>query len=408
MIATDKLGDVFLSVTYRADGQSNIGVYRLDRTESGVKGPMRAFAGTGSNVSNVFTWNPVVLSDGTLFVPFQIFKGLVGTSPGREIFAAVSNDHGATFSRAQRIGVQMLDARNPVNPYGNVVFAADTMSRRFRDRIYMLWYNASSEGGFRLKLSYSDDKGKTWSAARDVDARPGSHVNAFRPAIDDGGSTFLEPAIVSSAESSLDAPLNFAVRPTIDSPRTTSDGRLEFSFNTTLGRFPDGGDYMGLAADAAGAFHPFWVDTRTGTFQAWTATVRVRSTGEDAPPTDASTGLTVRLRPIFDPATYDPQTGAEAIPVRFQNISNAPVCKPLIVIVKDPATGPHATPRVLNSDNGKEWKGAFFDYSAALGNLSCLPPGGVTEAVICKVKPLESERTFVTIRVEITHDAPKK
>jgi hypothetical protein len=36
-------------------------------------------------------------------------------------------------------------------------------------------------------------------------------------------------------------------------------------------------DTMGLAADAAGAFHPVWIDDRTGTLQVWTATVRVQN-----------------------------------------------------------------------------------------------------------------------------------
>jgi hypothetical protein len=33
-------------------------------------------------------------------------------------------------------------------------------------------------------------------------------------------------------------------------------------------------DTAGLAADAAGLFHPVWIDDRTGTTQVWTGTVR--------------------------------------------------------------------------------------------------------------------------------------
>ncbi len=32
---------------------------------------------------------------------------------------------------------------------------------------------------------------------------------------------------------------------------------------------------MGLTADATGAFHPFWADSRSGTFQIYTAVVKV-------------------------------------------------------------------------------------------------------------------------------------
>jgi hypothetical protein len=37
----------------------------------------------------------------------------------------------------------------------------------------------------------------------------------------------------------------------------------------------NGGDTAGLAADAAGVFHPLWIDNRTGIHQMWTAAVTV-------------------------------------------------------------------------------------------------------------------------------------
>ena len=437
MMVADPAGRLFVSLVYRTAGQSNIGIYRLDAGESTLRGPLRAAGGAGAAL---FTWNPVVFSDGDLFVPFQISTGAATSSPAREIRAAVSRDAGATFSSAERIGTLTLDPHNPVNPYGNVAFAADIVSGRFHDRLYMLWNDAAAGSGYRLKLAYSADKGKTWSTPREVDTRLAHHANAFRPAIAvsssgtvgiswldtrdsasgrtyreyfsaslDGGATFLDPVMVSSAESSLDAASNFALHPTIDSPRTAANGNLEFSFNTTLGRFPDGGDYLGLAADAVGTFHPLWADTRTGTFQAWTAAVRVE------PPVPGAAlelgkadELAKRLRPVFDPAAYDPQTRTEAIPIRFQNISDAPVCAPLIVTVLDTDTGAHQTPRLLNADNHKEWNGAYFDYSRAFRDLSCLAPGEITEAIVWQVQPLPSEKTFVTISVSVTHERPDR
>jgi hypothetical protein len=38
----------------------------------------------------------------------------------------------------------------------------------------------------------------------------------------------------------------------------------------------NGGDTAGLAADAAGVFHPVWIDNRTGTHQMWTTSVSVQ------------------------------------------------------------------------------------------------------------------------------------
>jgi hypothetical protein len=36
-----------------------------------------------------------------------------------------------------------------------------------------------------------------------------------------------------------------------------------------------GGDYLGLAADAPGVFHPFWPDMRSGVQHIYTAAIRV-------------------------------------------------------------------------------------------------------------------------------------
>jgi hypothetical protein len=285
-----------------------------------------------------------------------------------------------------------------------------------------------------LKFAYSTDAGEAWSAPRSVDARTAQHANAFRPVVTvnpqgvvgvswldtresptgrtyrelftasvDGGETFQTPVAVSSAWSSLDDPANYAFHPTIDSPRRADDGSIEFSFDTTLGRAPDGGDFMGLAADALGTFHPFWIDTRTGTFQAWTSAVRVGQQATEAHAEETDSELNRRLRPIFDPASFDVPTGTETIPVRLQNISDRPVCSPVFAVVEDPETTPHQTPHILNADNDKDWAGAYFDYSSAFRNLPCLAPGQITEAVPWRVQPLASERTFVTVRFTLSH-----
>lgn len=437
MAIADDTGRLFVSVVYRIGGHENVGVYRLDPGETSLHGPLRvatADAGLG-----LFNWNPLVLSDGTLFVPFEATRGPVSGAPKRELFAAISHDSGATFSPARRIGTQTLNNNNPVNPYGNVTFAVDGGSARFRDRLYMLWNESDGSADYHLKLAYSTDRGASWSAERDVDARPAQHANAFRPVIAvnrqgvvgiswldtrdsptgrtyrefftaslDGGESFQTPVAVSSVSSSLDEAANYAFHPTIDSPRRAADGSIEFSFDTTLGRAPDGGDFMGLTADASGTFHPFWIDTRTGTFQVWTAAVHIGLQTVAAPPEAADPELNQRLRPVFDPAGYDLQTGTETIPVRFQNVSELPVCAPIFAIVQDSDATPHETPRILNSENQRDWAGAYFDYSAAFRDLACLAPRQMTEAVTWRVQPLVSERTFVTLRFRLSHVRPKQ
>jgi hypothetical protein len=345
-----------------------------------------------------------------------------------------------TFSSPQHIATQTLNSNNPISPYATVTFAVDASDSRFRDRIYMLWNETDGGPNYRLKLIYSKDRGAHWSTPRYVDGPPTNHASAFKPVISvntqgtvgiswldtrdsptartyreffsasfDGGDSFQPPVAVSSVPSSLDEPANYALHPTIDSPRKAKDGSIEFSFDTSLGRAPDGGDFMGLTADAAGTFHPFWIDTRTGTFQVWTAAVRAGSEPASPKPTPSAlpqTESNQQLRPVFDPANYDARTGIETIPVRLQNISNQPICAPLYAIVQDSDTTPHSTPRILNADNQKDWLGAYFDYSPALHDLSCLAPGEITEAVSWRILPLASERTFFTLNFTVSHAKP--
>ena len=100
-------------------------------------------------------------------------------------------------------------------------------------------------------------------------------------------------------------------------------------------RWGSGGDYMGLAADKAGVFHPFWADARSGTFQIYTADVRVevpkapepgkktarrRRAGQARP--RGSDRLTESVELIFDPTRYDEAKKQIEIPVRIRNKSS--------------------------------------------------------------------------------------
>jgi hypothetical protein len=75
----------------------------------------------------------------------------------------------------------------------------------------------------------------------------------FFTASRDGGETFLPEVKVSSAE---------------NCPITPANGEAGW-------RWPTGGDYHGLAADAAGRFHLVWADSRDGIYQLRTASATV-------------------------------------------------------------------------------------------------------------------------------------
>jgi hypothetical protein len=209
------------------------------------------------------------------------------------------------------------------------------------------------------------------------------------------------PAVRVSRESSLLHPAgNFVLPPTIDSSRVAgSDGNLEMAFIVTADRFPDQGDYMGLAADAGGAFHPFWSDNRSGSSQASTATVTVgpvtNATASNAGDRTPSTvSITSKVQLVLDPTSFDATTGVEEIPVRLRNVSDMALCRPIRVELSE-LQGMQGTPQILNASNGKAGNGAEFDYSHALGDFSCLDPGAVSEEIVCRIKLADPSKTYL-------------
>jgi hypothetical protein len=437
-------GRIYVSVLHHSKADNwNIGVFRSDDGGKTFSGPLHVTTGAGRGV---FSLNPLVFSDGTLFVPYESFEPKPiesESSATRDIYFALSTDAGATFSPPAKIRTQMLDLKYHVgSPYANVLFAADTSNGQFHDRVYMVWGEAH-DGHYHLKFSYSQDRGKSWSAVRGLDNSVRPDINQFRPAIAvnnkgvigiswfdtrdvgsrraydeyfaaslDGGDSFLPPVKVSSQESALDAPGNTVLKSTIDSPNTSSDGVVHFYFSNTAEEFPDGGDYMGLAASSDGVFHPFWADARTGNFQAWTAPILVDFAVHDAivklspAPSGNPIPLAGKLQPVFDPASYDLKTGIEEIPIRLKNISDFRICKPITIQLKGSASAqPEATKAaqiLLNADNDKEWSGAVFNYSNTLGDFLCLEPGAVSGAITWRIKVPNPASAFVSFDVVIT------
>jgi len=434
------------------DGEWAIGLFISNDHGSATSGPIKVASAPPDMA--VFNLNPVALSDGSLFVPYYVFQqGELQDRhpPASDIYYVIRSNR---FSAPTKIHTQLLDpyARIP-SPYVNVVFAADTRSGRFPDRIYMLTAEAVS-GRYRLKLSYSTDRGKTWSEPKEIapNSSESPYQNQYQPQIYvnregvvgmtwfdtrdfakgtsyheyftaslDGGESFLPSVKVSTQVSPLEPPISKKIiRHTIDSPGRTKSGDIIFSFISAAESHPTGGDYMGLTADEKGIFHAFWSDTRTGSFQAWTAAIKVQL-GTDISATDILTSsseivavprtedavLTAGLEPVFDPSTLDNVTGIEEIPIRFKNVSDRPLCTAFKAqLVQPTETKNPAT--VLNSDKGRSWSGAEFDYSASFGDLKCLAPGSVTEAITWRLKLADPSQTFVTLKVKIVNAGRQK
>jgi hypothetical protein len=360
----------------------------------------------------LFNLNPLFFSDGALFVPIARFgAGAAGSCPPFDI-GAVIIDHDLRRVSPERPLRHRVDDSNGCGaalPYAKMAFA---ISRRASgDRLFAL-LNEVLDDKYVLTISHSDDRGRTWSPPTVISPSAG---HQFRPAITvdksgvvglswceiqsaqapqvfsqyfaashDNGESFSRPVLVSATPSPLRSAGNDVPRHSINSPSIRADGSVFVSISMASG-FTDAGEYTGLASDDHGVFHPFWSDSRTGMAQVWTASVYTRG----APLVARSLARTLaaeRVSLVFDPSRYDSTTNAMFVPIRLRNDSFDPLCRPVTLEIVGDSAARH--PVVLNSDNHAEWLGARFDYAHALGDLECLPPGQLTDAVTWRVRPL--------------------
>lgn len=377
-------GRIYIGVLY---SNFSLGIFRSSDEGRTFVGPVRVLQAKGIGV-NVTTL--VVLSDGTLVMTYLDFP----------------------IDPARRTDEWTL-ATPPV-------FAADDRSTLYRDRLYAAWIDFQSSKP-RIVSSYSADSGKTWKEPRPLDVGAPADATQFQPAIAvnkqgtvavmwfdtrelkddyseynayfsasvDGGKSFLPAKRLSSAPSSRWSAGNITFT---TSARADRSDLHRISFYSVAARWGQGGDYMGLTADSDGVFHPFWADSRTGVFQAWTSRVRVdssstspRSQVTEAPQERMAVSLTNRIEIVMAPSVYHPATQELHVPISLKNVSDQPIYKPIIVEVKE-FGGTGASSLILNAMNGKQQDGAKFDYSSAMRDLAALEPQGRTEAVVWRFK----------------------
>jgi len=412
-------------------------VFRSDDGGRTFHGPVTAASGGGVKGINVVT--PVVLSDGTLYVPYVDFefrpekvkevKARGKASTG--VWYVTSNDGGLTFSKPRQNQTLEIDLSQPNVMEGLALpyTAVDAASVKYRDRLYRVWAQFR-DGKPRVFFSHSADRGATWGPPRTLPAEPPADSRQFQPALavnqdgtvgvtwfdtrdssdgsqyhlyfaasPDGGATFLPPVRVSSAPSTPGGRGN-----SVPAGMTWPAGgdTIELSFLSAASRWSTGGDYLGLTANRRGVFYPLWTDARSGTYQLYTAAIRVELPPPPAPadPEEAKRDAALarpeepRSRPeqrqqislagkvefIFDPTIYDAASGTVELPLRLKNTSNYPIYPPLTLEIvalgsgweEEPAKRP---PQMLNADNGEAGVGARFTLDGALGGDAVLAPG---------------------------------
>ncbi len=380
----------------------------------------RSYVGMNSSVS------PLVFSDGELFVPIQRWVKIDRTAlaKGQYFAFATSIDGGRTFSQLQNLTTSIGEELRSNGSFP--VYTIDQSKGPFRDRIYVAWvddgaWKSGPEPNYtRLLTSYSSNRGKTWSTpqvilaysrvggmgARSVTVAvnyegslavswveqkvtrvlgstiPTRTISRYMTVSIDGGNTY-PPAIPVSSEA-------FATNQLQAAGAEAAGTFVQFAagWQREMGQ-----DYQGLVADGKGDFHPFWVDSRTGRTQIWTATVRVVRGPVEVPSNlvekDVSGFVEVSLDPLRE---FSPE-GTIELPIRIRNMSDRRIFGPLIVEIEsmpepDAARGDSPKNEVLNSTNGQRQVGAAMDYSKALGTIPWLPPGAVSEAVVWRFKKL--------------------
>jgi hypothetical protein len=415
-------------------------------------GPVEVARGNNTGLAS---YNLLVLSDGTLFIPMSEYPnyGIDKTASVWKAQFATSSDGGVTFSPTRPIAdirfggvetMRRIQKSGRVDQISGPVYTVDASNGKFKDRIYAAWTELDTDR-FRLMLTFSSDRGKSWSPPKAVDPGAPAYASQFQPMIAvnpdgvlgisfystegypardkfdvyfsasaDGGETLLPKKRVSSETSQPFGAGNLRPGPYIVKER----GMVTMFFTSAISRWVAGGDYIGLTADSEGTFHPFWADGRSGTYQLYTAPIRVETgppPAKAAPADRIASSLTEKISLVFDPIRYDAQTSEVLVPVRLKNVSSDVLYPPFRIEIKElvhpysvKAKLERSVPTILNASNGKTGAGAVFEYTNLLGDLDHLAPDAVSNAVLWRLKAPSPVKTDFYIGAEITGFIDKK
>jgi BNR/Asp-box repeat protein len=372
----------------------------------------------------------VVLSDSTLVIPFADLElpiPDVDGSPTRSNAAlkvVTSIDGGNTFSEPVTIAPIAIGHTITSNSH-HFSFATQRSTGPFQDRLYVTWsdsysgggqFSAKKPGGSNILFSYSADKGKSWSKPILIndDHFPLNPTDApvhFQPVVAvnkegvvgvmyydrrdssnnldwtvrfaaslDGGETFLPTVPVAESPNRYGGVTKIAV-----DARSYGGGHMPpnknyrggtLKFDLTISQFTIGGGHTaGLAADANGVFHPFWVDNRTGVAQVWTAPVTVNRKAMPNGDPELTTLQDVSEKMIlnFTNPTFDLRTGRLSVDIKMQNTSEDTIVLPVKLRVISLTCGGGGIPTIVGADNDMERTGAVWDLEQLLVDKKLKP-----------------------------------
>jgi hypothetical protein len=230
----------------------------------------------------------VILSDGTLVFPYSVSKR---PSIGELSLRVRRSETGGESFHEEQV---LRDYQTEVKLFGITewpMMAVDPGNTTFKDRLYLVWPEVS-RAGTCVMMSLSKDQGVTWSPpvvisdlADPKEEAKGNSRYALLPTVAVNRSGIVAVSWYDASLSSQDKfRCDVRFRASIDGGATWLPSGAVTDVASTYAKGRRGsaswlGDTAGLAADSAGAFHPLWIDNRTGVRQVWTAEVRVPATG---------------------------------------------------------------------------------------------------------------------------------
>jgi hypothetical protein len=315
----------------------------------------------------------------------------------------VSSDGGKTVSAATAI---TTTAMQPTT----IALAVDRSGGAFHGRLYAVWDDAVQDLT-RVLLAYSTDGGRTWSDPTVVgdnvrwsppDAGPdivlpalavsptgvvgvcwyderGSAGREHLPHLGyeprfawsrDGGETFLSSVAVRTDAADRGAHGEWLGVRVV--PPSAEWGTRAISVSLG-GAFL--GHTAGLACDAAGVFHPVWVDNRSGRAQVRSATVAVvgAAARNGSPELARLADVTSTVAIEFDRVLYDREAGSITGVLRVRNTGSRRLGGPLVVRALTMSGGVGRI-TATDADNGIAGPGAVWDLTSCL-DAGALEPG---------------------------------
>lgn len=390
------------------DGQSSTGLAVVTSLDGGIRFGASQIIVASGRFSHLAPIDLVVSPDGTLVMPLMASPlynpKKKSPLPVNPLYAMVSTDGGATFSKAKPI-IRFTGTFGDATG-GTPRAAIDLSDGPYRGRIYIVYFDAKGSGNI-IKVVHSSDDGASWSAPARVDdaSAPNGNANAaiavnnrgvvaviwndrrgnpkslcyelYASVSTDGGATFSKNVRIRGKLTCPTSPANFD--PAVIAQSFPKGVKL-IDLLMVPTRWSNGGDTQGLVASRDGVFHAVWIDGESGVMQIeqtdFIASSPVVGSNRSGPGNVTAVakaeapqlGDQVKLEIIG--RDIDMQAGKIAIVVRLRNSSHAPIIGPLSLVYDHMLEGNLPNFSAVNSDNHVARKGARWLFVPAGATLA--------------------------------------